>query len=204
MIRKNLGKQPSRFLCVLALLFVAATLASASNITYNVNRTIGTGTVTGFIQTDGTVGTLTLANVTDWSLALFTPVQGSFSLFGPSSGNNSVVWSTGGDISATSTQLLFDFSGSDFGVFAFQQGLFSGNHYYCDGTQTAQTNGFCDQGESVVPISVFQAGWQNAPRTGNIVIGTAGSSAVPEPGTLAMLGTGILTAAGAFRRKFMV
>ena len=103
MIRKNLGKQPSRFLCVLALLFVAATLASASNITYNVNRTIGTGTVTGFIQTDGTVGTLTLANVTDWSLVLFTPVQGSFSLFGPSSGNNSVVWSTGGDISATST-----------------------------------------------------------------------------------------------------
>src|SRR5664279_2506533 len=204
MIRNNAGRHSSRFLGVLALLLLAATLASASSITYNVNRTIGSGTVTGFIQTDGTFGTLTLANVTDWSLVLFTPLQGSFSLFGPGSGNNSVVWSTGGDISATATQLLFDFSGSDFGVFAFQQGLFSGNHYYCDGTQTAQTNGYCAQGESVAPISVFQSGWQNAPRTGNLVIGTAGNSAVPEPGSLALLGSGILAAAGAFRRKFMV
>ena len=97
-----------------------------------------------------------------------------------------------------------DFSRSDFGVFAFQQGLFSGNHYYCDGTQTAQTSGYCAQGESVVPISVFQSGWQNAPRTGNLVIGTAGNSGVPEPGSLALLGSGILAAAGVVRRKFMV
>ena len=38
----------------------------------------------------------------------------------------------------------------------------------------------------------------------NLVIGTAGNNAVPEPGTLAMLGTGILAAARAVRRKFMV
>ena len=191
-------------IAVVALMLFCVNFASASNITYNVNRTIGTGTVTGFIQTDGTIGGLTMANVTDWSLVLFTPVQGSFSLFGPASGNNSVVWSTGSDISATATQLLFDFSGSDFGVFVFQQGLFSGNHYYCDGTQTAQTNGFCAQGESVVPISVFQSGFQTAPRTGNLVIGTAGNSATPEPGSLVLLGSGILAAAGALRRKFMV
>jgi hypothetical protein len=36
-----------------------------------------------------------------------------------------------------------------------------------------------------------------------VVIGTAGSS-VPEPGSLALLGSGMVAAAGMLRRKFMV
>ena len=189
----------------LALLLLTASLASASNITYNVNRLIGAGgTVTGFIQTDGTIGSLTSANITDWSIVLYTPGQGSFSLFGPSSGNNSVAWSTGADLSATATQLLFNFSGSDFGVFVLQQGLFSGFHYYCSGTQQAQNNGYCTQGESVTPISVYQSGWLSMSESGNVAIGTAANNTTPEPGSLALLGSGIVAAAGMLRRKFMV
>jgi hypothetical protein len=200
---KDSGKgQGVRLAFVLFVLLSVSMAASASNITYNVNRSIGNGgTVTGFIQTDGTIGGLTSANITDWSIVLFTPGQGSFSLFGPNSGNNSVAWSTGADLSATATQLLFDFSGSDFGVFALQQGLFSGNHYYCNGTQTAQNNGYCAQGESVVPQSVFQSGWEVSSRTGNIAIGTAGNGATPEPASLVLLGSGVIAALGAIRRK---
>jgi len=66
------------------------------------------------------------------------------------------------------------------------QGLFSGNHYYCDGTQTAHS------------------GWmaECAP-AGNLVIGTAGNSATPEPGSLVLLGRGIL-AAGTLRHKLKI
>lgn len=187
----------------LALLVSSAAVANASNITYTLNRVIGAGSVTGTVTTDGTVGGLTFANVVDWNVVLYTPAQGSFSLFGPGSGNNSSVWSTGADLTATSTQLLFNFSGSDFGVFALQQGLFSGNHYYCAGTQLAQTNGYCDQGESVVPISVSVPGWLNVPQSGNLVIGTAGSTSTPEPGSLALLGSGIIGAFGFIRRKLI-
>ena len=185
----------------LTLVSCGAVAANASNITYNVNRTIGAGSVTGTITTDGATGTLSQADIVDWNLVLFTPVQGSFTLDGPLSGNNSVVYEQGADLTATTTQLLFDFSGGDGGLFAFQQGLFSGNHYYCDGTPG---NFACAQGESVVPISVFQSGWINVPQSGNQVIGTAGGSSTPEPGTLALLGSGALAAFGAFRRKMML
>jgi hypothetical protein len=177
-----------------------ASIAGASNITYTLNRTIGAGSVTGTVTTDGTTGALTDLNFVDWSLVLSTPSQGAFDLFGPLSGNNSVVWSTGSDISATSTQLLFNYSGSDLGVLVFQQGLFSGNHYYC--SATASAGFYCGQGEDVVPLSVFVPGAINAPRTGNIVIGTAGSTAAPEPNSLALLASGLLATAGAIRRKF--
>jgi hypothetical protein len=186
----------------LALLLLTASFASASNITYNVNRTIGAGSVTGFIQTDGTIGGLTGTNITDWSLTLYTPVQGTFTLYGPNSGNNSVVFTTGSDLSATATQLLFNFSGTDVGVLGFQQGLFSGYHYYCD--DTSNDHFYCANNETVTPISVYQSGWIYIPQTGNQVIGTAGNSSTPEPGSLALLGTGIVAATGMLRRKFMV
>ena len=177
---------PTSIVLTLCILMFGVAASYATPITYNVNRTIGIGSVTGFIETDGTLGGLTSANIVDWSLLLDDGVS-TFSLFGPLSGNNSVVFSQGADITANSTQLLFDFSGLDNGIFLFQQGLFSGMHYYCAASQS----GTCFQGESVVPQSVFTS-FQNVPRSGNLVIGTAGT-AVPEPGTYGLLaGAGLL------------
>ena len=169
---------------LLAILLLGVMVCNAAPISYNVNRTIGIGSVTGFIATDGSLGVLTSGNIVDWTLLLDDGTS-TFTLTGPLSGNNSVVFSQGIDISATATQLLFDFSGVDDGIFLFQQGLFSGMHYYCAASQS----GTCFQGETVVPISVFQS-FQNDPRTGNLVIGTAASS-VPEPGTCGLLLTGL-------------
>lgn len=180
------GKTMGRYLAftVVVMLF-GVVVANASPITYSVNRTIGIGSVTGFIETDGTLGGLTAANVVDWSL-LLNDGTSTYTITGPLSGSNSVVYSQGADVTASATQLLFNFSGVDNGIFLFQQGLFSGTHYYCDATQT----GACFAGETVVPISVFSS-YQNAPRSGDVVIGTAGGSAVPEPGTYGLMLTGL-------------
>ena len=186
---------PQRSVEALAALFAVTLGAYASPITYNVTRVIGSGTVTGTITTDGNTGVLTSADITGWNLTLFDGTN-TFVLSGPPLDQVIVV---GSDLTATSTQLLFDFSGSDGGLFGLQQGLFSGFHYYC---ASAVGNIDCLPGESVVPISVFQTGWQNVPRTGNLVIGQVPTtSAVPEPGSLALLGSGILTAFGVLRRR---
>ena len=50
-----------------------ASVTADASIVYNLNRTIGAGTVTGFIETDGTIGVLSTANITDWILTLTAP-----------------------------------------------------------------------------------------------------------------------------------
>jgi hypothetical protein len=165
---------------LLGTILSAAIFASASPVIYNVDRIVGAGGVTGFIETDGVVGVLTASDFVDWNLLLFDGTS-TFALLGPLSGNNSAVFVQGADTEAFGPYLLFNFSGIDNGVFLFQQGLFSGNHYYCD---TSQPGPCVRPGETVVPISVM-VGYQNADLQGVTVIGTT-----PEPGSCALLLTG--------------
>ena len=163
----------------------AAIFANASHVIYNVDRIIGAGRVTGFIETDGAIGPLTAADFVDWNLLLFDGTS-SFTLLGPLSGSNSAVFVQGADTEAFGTFLLFNFSGIDNGVFLFQQGLFSGNHYYCDASQPDPCR---FPGETVVPVSVT-VGFQNADLHGVMVIGNAADT-TPEPGSCALLLTGV-------------
>lgn len=173
-------------IAVLGAILSAATLASATPSIYNVNRIIGAGSVTGFIETDGLSGVLTAADFVDWNLVLFDGTS-TFDLMGPLSGNNSAVFVQGADTEAFSTYLLFNFSGIDNGIFLFQQGLFSGNHYYCDSSQPGPP---CFAGETVVPISVT-VGYQNdADLRGVVVIGNEAGT-VPEPETFVLAFTGV-------------
>ena len=172
-------------LCIM-LMLLGPVVSNASPITYDVNRTVGAGSVTGTIQTDGTLGILSTGNITDWNL-LLSDGTNTFHLTGPLSGNDSAVLIQGADVSATATQLLYDFDGSA-SFLLFQQGLFSGNHYYCDASSTF----VCFEGESVVPLSIFDPGAIHFPREGSQVIGTVSDGGpVPEPGTLALLGLGL-------------
>jgi hypothetical protein len=116
-------------------LLLSVVLCSAATITYDVNRTIGAGSVTGFVETDGTIGVLSASNILDWNLVLNEGTNPTFDILGPLSGSNSVVGVVGADLSATATQLLFNFSGTDSGYALFQHpSLFAGSDFWCFST----------------------------------------------------------------------
>jgi hypothetical protein len=170
------------FILFVAVLF-GTLVCNASPITYDVSRTIGIGSLTGFIETDGNLGVLGVGDFVDWSL-LLNDGTNTYNLYGPLSGNNSSVYVSGSDVTATMTQLLFNFSGTDNGYLLFQYGvgIHDGFHYYCDAT----FSGICLAGETVAPAYYTQG--QNVSRSGDVVIGTA---AVPEPGTYGLMLTGL-------------
>jgi hypothetical protein len=170
---KNNGRTGILASMLVAMLLLVG-VSNASPITYTVNRTIGAGSVAGTIKTDGTVGVLTAANVTDWNLTL-NDGSSTFILTGPASGNNSHVFITGSDVTATAGALSFNFSGGDSGYFLFQVSFGSGQHYYCDATSA----GVCSAGERVVPQNLPG---QLATPSGNVVIGAGG----PAPGAVAL------------------
>jgi len=94
----------ARALAVLAL----STVAFAT--TYNINITLGAGTATGQVITDGTLGTLSTSNILDWNITLSDGGVNTVVLTGPLSGNNSFFTVLGSNLSATATQLLFAFT----------------------------------------------------------------------------------------------
>jgi hypothetical protein len=166
-------------LIISSLLVAAAVTGQASALSYLVHRTIGKGSVTGFIKTDGATGILAANDFLDWNL-LLSDGSNTFRLTGPLSGNNSQVLVTGMDVGAFNNLLMFNFSGIDYGTLLFTQPPFNGAHYYCDSSQPY----LCIPGETVAPLN-DRAGYQNVRWHGNVVIGTLDS--VPEPGTLGLL-----------------
>jgi hypothetical protein len=175
--------------CVFAMGFTAR-----ADISYNVSRTVGAGTVTGFIETDGTAGILNTSNILDWNLVVTSGGQ-TLNLTGPLSGNSSNVLgsSLGNDLTATPSNLLFNFGSADAGYLLFQtNGLFgSGAQYYCDAA--TNQNFVCAAGEDLVPVSAFDPSYDpSGPLQGNQIIGSvAGGTVTPEPGYWALLSVAV-------------
>ena len=110
------------------------------------NETIGLGSVVGTVTTDGTFGTnLGPGIFTAWDLHL-NGVGASAEI--KNTDPNAAVWGMG-DVTANANNLLFNYSGSDGGFLVFQDGMSSGNLYWCLNT----TNGACINSEFVVPQS---------------------------------------------------
>jgi hypothetical protein len=119
-----------RTLALLAAFLLPLPLA-ANNITYNVDLTIGTGTVTGFIQTDGAQGFLGYFDVVSWNLEMTSPA-GSYDIYGLSSGhqpsNSQLIesgYGNGGALIGTPTELEFSFTGQASEV-SFSPGAYPG------------------------------------------------------------------------------
>lgn len=182
-----------KLFAALVVLFAVAD-ASAAPIDYSVNRTIGAGSVTGTIRTDGNFGTLTQAEILGWTL-LLNDGAGMFTLFGPLSGNNSGVLLSGAGVSATASALTFNYGAGGFLLFQAPT-TGSGMTFWCQevsgctGTST---------GETVDVHSPFPG--IHVARSGSVVFATAGVTAVPEPETLGLLGLGIAALALSRRRK---
>jgi hypothetical protein len=175
-------------------LLLGAGLCSA-DITYNVSQSVGAGNVTGFIETDGTTGVLGASNILDWNL-LLNDGTATFDLLGPLSGPNSVLGVVGSDLSATATQLLFNFSGSDKGYVLFQNPvLFTGSNFWCD----ASSNQGCSSEPVGETINVKPHPNQFTSLSGTQVI--ASTSSVPEPSSVGALAVGAGLMVGVLGRR---
>jgi hypothetical protein len=174
------------------LLLMSPIAAGAAPIIYDVDRTIGAGTVTGFVQTDGTLGVLNTVNITDWTLNLTAPnlLGGSPDVIDFATGG--LTFLSGSATTATLTQLLFDFSTAD-SIFLLQ----GGSNYWCLETANLNCTGL-GAGEHIgqgIQTNVAQT----VIHSGSIVVGTV--AAVPEPEIYAMMGVGLGLLGWVGRRK---
>jgi hypothetical protein len=189
------------FLTVLAFTFTLATGARA-DIMYNISRTVGTASITGFIETNGTTGMLASTEIIDWNLVLKNGAA-TLNLTGPLSGNNSVDSNSvvNGDLTASATDLSFKFGAANSGYLLFQTtGLFgTGERYYCVAASNLSIP--CAAGEDIVPVSIVDPTYAHSGAlAGNEVIASV-SAAVPEPGTGILLSTMILGVGFAARKR---
>jgi PEP-CTERM motif len=167
---------------------LAAQVATAGPITYFVDRTVGSGTIVGSVQTDGTIGSLTANNILDWNLTINADANAATFgvLLGPSSGGNSTFrFFTTNALAATAGGLLtFDFNGTP-GV--FQLGT-------ADAAVVWQMQaGIPFRDELIRESLVAGANPTQQFEVRGAVVQTLGAArAVPEPGTLTLLGCGLL------------
>ena len=171
----------------IATLGLAITKVKASPITYQVNRSIGNGTVTGFIETNGFIGTLTAGTITNWVLTLAssnllggptaviefaTAVQTGF--FGVSA------------VVASETELTFDFDST--GSLLVFQGGGANTHFYCLAGLSISCGGG-GSSETIGRASLAGAIAENSARSGIVTFATV--AVIPLPAALPLYGTGL-------------
>ncbi len=179
MFRKLIGA------CVgLAMMGVAGT-ANAVPITYEVNRVIGDGTVTGFVETDGTLGVLSSGDITNWVLTLTAPdlKGGSPDVIDFATGFLANLMGTA--TTATSTGLFFDFSLAGINFFLLQG---TGDlNFWC--LETAGC--VAGLGEHMGQDGVIPVSFVSQSTTGQTGVEQFGTATIPEPSTLALFATGL-------------
>jgi hypothetical protein len=168
----------------LSVLLAAASICHGAALTYNVDLSIGLGTLTGDIVTDGTLGVLGMSNIIDWNLTANDGIH-SFDLNSASS-----VRAMDGDaVSATATQMFFNFSTTTDSYMFFESFAAAGG-YAC--FVNAPNMGHCAPVGAAEETIVYGVGneYTSTPLVGTQLIASQGS-AVPEPSTLALLVAGL-------------
>jgi len=175
-------------------------MAAAADITYDVNQTIGTtGSVTGTITTDGTIGTLTtnsftgVSNYVDYNL---TATLGSDTASLQQSIVGTVPSGFGNAVTATPTELLFNFSAPGNPTLTFFGSPFTGVLQPCQPLWSLRNGGIACNGASASSSLQLVNGGPIATMalTGNQVIGTVAPEPMPEiplPATLPLFASGL-------------
>lgn len=185
--------------CVLTTIVLSLCAANvhADFIRYDVSRTIGLGTVTGFIQTDGILGVLSKDNIKSWSLTLAAPnlklAEGQLSdTITSASGNAFLV---GNAVTASPTELMFDFNANGTNYLFFTG---SSANFWCLETRICIDDGI-DRAEEIGHNNLSGSVAQLENRTGTIVF--ASVAAVPVPAAVWLFASGLLWLAGFARWK---
>jgi len=171
-----------RTVTLLVLALSAMGVCSGANITYLIDQTVGAGSVTGDIVTDGKNGVLAESDILAYNLTLNDGTDTdelTLPFFFPFSGS---------DLSATPTQLLFNFSGTDGGVVDFADGSLDFQLALCTVSCFSEPGA----GETIhfFPPTTAVLDTQFTSLSGTQVIGNA-SYSIPEPSSLALLGVGL-------------
>jgi hypothetical protein len=180
-------------------LILSPTGLLAGEITYDLNAPLIAGsTATGTITTDGDIGTIGVTDIVDWNITL-TDGAGTFDLTGPLSGNNSGILSQGSDLTATSSNLSFNFSADDGGRLIFENpSIGSGGPALCYASTDDCTPAIA------VGINITTQNGEgdvnNTIESGTEVIASAGSS-TPEPGSFGLLGIGMVGVLRMMRKR---
>lgn len=184
-------RKPLLAACLFAALSIAGSAEAADYIS---TRTIGDATAALSITTDDTLGVLTGDNILDWTVVL---KRGALTktLFGPESGDNSRVQIRGSALTATATQLLFDFDAAANSFLLFQSTDLANRSLYC--VQT--TNCFDQSPAEFISFGPMFNNFTRESRSGIQVI--AATAAVPEPETWLTMITGLALAGLALRRR---
>src|SRR5262245_40629694 len=169
--------------------------ALATPITYSLSTSGGGGgestEIFGFIQTDGTTGVLSNANILDWDIRVHQSISvlggatsGSAQFFGPLSGNNSSVEIIGGGLTATPFFLSFTFgvSATSFPFVRFE-------------TTSGPVPSLCLDGSTGTGCtSPFSAGWETVVTHHVLEQDLTFHTAVPEPAGTQIIATAQRTA----------
>jgi uncharacterized protein (TIGR03437 family) len=119
-------------------------------------------------------GPLASDNILNWNLTVTDPTQSvtSFQIIGPS---DSQVGLAGSDLTETSTELLFNFSGTDNGYLLFQSPtLLTGTDFWCSAA-SASPNGCSDNPSAGESLATNGPTEDSPVLTGEVAIGTGGT-----------------------------
>ncbi|MEM1045483.1 MAG: hypothetical protein AAGL24_05010 [Pseudomonadota bacterium] len=183
----------------LAALVTLSLASTASAITYTVNRTVGSGSVTGFIETDGTIGVLQEGNIVDWEITIASPnvSGGPPDTFG-ATGNTLFI--RGISLIASAADISFNFD-TDFDVMFFLKNQPPPSTGWCLGSVIISCTSGLTDGHEVIALNRTGGNDQLVLRSGTIAIATA-VAPVPVPPAIAFMsavfgGLGLL----GFRRR---